>query len=175
MCILSYEKLTITGEHLTDFAWNVILWLKVSDSSLQSFLTWLKWYIIPSQIHVLFYLCPINRNWLKLHANVTTSHIFHNGWPRIEFQAAVCTCTQIQNRWKVHNVLLIGIYEFNIYLFFKRRGRRLLERGTSSKEYSMSFILSGVRFTYLIYLKWDQIDLQKNLSCIATLVGNIVW
>ncbi len=56
--ILSEEKPTIAEKHWTGFSWDDdISLLNVSDSSIQRFLTLLKWYTIPSQLHTQSYLC----------------------------------------------------------------------------------------------------------------------
>ncbi len=55
--------------------------------------------------------------------------------------AVMCACAKVQNCGKVkkNNAFVTMIYEFDIY-FYKKRGRQLLETGTSYKKYGMSFL-----------------------------------
>ncbi len=67
--ILSEEKPTIAKIQRTSFIWdNHISGLKVSDSSIQNYLKWIKWFTIPSQMCAQSYLYPI---WPHNHQNLT--------------------------------------------------------------------------------------------------------
>ncbi len=51
------------------------------------------------------------------------------------------------------DIFHIPIYEFNIYLFFKKRGRKLLERGTVLHIWDRKdFIVKQVNFAAMIYI-----------------------
>ncbi len=84
----------------------------------------------------------------KLHENLTkNSHVFQicwMVWVNIFFALTslwfpvVWHLRSCSNGGKVKNdIFAILIYEFNIYLFFKMRGRWLLEKGASWKEYGI--------------------------------------
>ncbi len=64
-----------------------------------------------------------------------TSHIFHIAvWPSPRFDLWLCVRlvrSHPHDRKVQNDVFPISIYDFNIYLFFKKRERRLLESGTS--------------------------------------------
>ncbi len=68
----------------------------------------------------------------KLSAKFTKiSHIFHNGcmvMTSLDVQLCACLHSHLNGRKVQNDILLILIYEFNIYLFFQKEGRFLLER-----------------------------------------------
>ncbi len=75
------------------------------------------------------------QTWQKL---LTFFRIAVCPWPCLDFQLCACACS-CPNGGKVQNE--IHIDEFNIYLFFKKKGRQLLDRGTRWNEYGMYFSL----------------------------------
>ncbi len=71
-------------------------------------------------------------------ANLTTLHIFHYDCMALTslwFQACAVVQKSKWNGEKVHIDCEILIYDFNIYLIFKKMGRQLLEKGSNWKEY----------------------------------------
>ncbi len=132
---LILRKPTIPGECWTGIAWDYnILRLKVSDSSVQSFLKWLKWYKIPSQMGLICIHsgCTISRIWAKVHTSLTkTSDIFHNCCLTLTslWFPAVCKCMQLSKCWESSK----GWSRFMnlIFIYFTRRGGASYWRGGS--------------------------------------------
>ncbi len=112
---LSYKKPTTAEELWTGFAWDdVILWLKVSYFSIQSFLKWLRWYTILSQMSALSHSVVFAPNlaiqWLEFEQNsanlIKQLHIFHYGRCRYADLALIfgaLTHSRPNGEWNVQN------------------------------------------------------------------------
>ncbi len=148
---------------VSGFTWDDdILWLKVSDSRVQSYLKWLKWYTMPSQMRAQIQSLEFDQTFIQ--TNLTKQlHIHHYGCMALTLLYFPAACALAQSRcgeWnggKVQRIYLRYSFMNLIFIYFTKREWGRYWRGVLVRWNIVH------EFMFFFYQPWSSTPPLQNL------------